>query len=101
MMDRMTSNLKLTPKQKAETQAIARDAQTKMQDIRNDSSLSREQRREKMRAARNESMQKLYNTLTPEQREEMGKRRDGNGWRAERGGFKGRRGGPGGPPKGR
>ncbi len=101
MMERMTGELNLTPAQKAQTQAIARETDTKMQAVMSDTTLSREERHAKRRAVFNSSVQKLLGTLTPEQRELVGKRRDGSGWRSERGGRKGPPPGgrPGGPPR--
>lgn len=94
---RMTQNLNLTPEQKAVVEDAVADATAKAQAIRNNKFLSGEQRREQMRQARNEAVQRVVGVLTPEQKEEIGRRRSGSGWRPEGRGGRGRR--PATPPQ--
>ena len=94
----MGQGLNLTPQQKAQMTGIATDMQKQMQTTFQNPGMSREQRMQQMRQARNQSVQKMIATLTPEQKEQMGKRRNGEGWRPEGRGGRGRR--PGGPPPG-
>lgn len=99
-MAAMTAGLNLTPAQQKQVQALEAESRTQMQALRADTSMTREQRFARMRQLRNQQVQKLMQTLTPEQREEVGKRRNGEGWRTEGRGRRGRPGGsrgPGGP----
>src|SRR5690242_16678896 len=51
-LDRMTEELKLTDDQKPKVKAVLEETTNKMKDLRNDNNLSRDQRREKFEAAR-------------------------------------------------
>jgi Spy/CpxP family protein refolding chaperone len=82
---RMTKQLKLTDDQQAKIKPILEEQHQKMMDLRQDTSMSREDRFAKFREVRQESMEKIKPILTPEQQktwEEMRQRR------------RGRRGGP-------
>jgi protein CpxP len=59
--------LTLTDAQKPKVKAALEDTQKKMQEIMADSSVSREDRRDKMQTARTEEGKKMKEILTPEQ----------------------------------
>lgn len=68
-MERLTTELSLTDAQKPKVKAVLEDSQKKFQELRGDSSLSQEQRREKMTAIREDESKALKPILTPEQME--------------------------------
>jgi Spy/CpxP family protein refolding chaperone len=68
-MERLTTELSLTDAQKPKVKAVLEETQKKMGEIRGDSSLSQEQRREKFTAIREEETKALKPILTPEQME--------------------------------
>jgi Spy/CpxP family protein refolding chaperone len=83
---RVAAELKLTDEQKPKFEAVMKEAGEKRRALRDETSLTPEQRREKMMAIQEEVKTKLKAILTPEQMtkwEEMAKQRP--------------RGGPGGP----
>jgi Spy/CpxP family protein refolding chaperone len=59
--------LNLTPEQTAKLQTIVRQRMEKMRALRQDTSLSSEERREKLQAGREELLAEVKNVLTPEQ----------------------------------
>ena len=68
-MERLTTELSLTDAQKPKVKAVLEDTQKKMRELRDDSSLSQDQRREKFTALREEESKALKPILTPEQME--------------------------------
>ena len=66
-VDRMNTELNLTADQKTKVTALFEDSQKKMRELRQDTSLSQEDRREKMRGMREAEDKKLKEILTPEQ----------------------------------
>ena len=92
-MERMTEQLKLTDAQKPKVKAVLEATSKKMQDLRGDSSVPREERREKMQAIMSQEDKSLKEILTPDQystyekmRSEMrggGKKKDGESKKAE------------------
>jgi Spy/CpxP family protein refolding chaperone len=68
-MERLTTELSLTDAQKPKVKAVLEDTQKKMRELRDDSSLSQEQRREKFTALREDESKALKPILTPEQME--------------------------------
>src|SRR5882672_4588806 len=66
-MERMTEELKLTDEQKPKVKAVLEDSQKKQQELFSDSSVSREDRREKMRGIRDNEDKKLKEILTADQ----------------------------------
>ncbi len=67
MADRMAEHLGLTPEQQAKVQAIHQAERTQAEAIRNDASLSREQKQEKRKALRESTVQQVDGVLTPAQ----------------------------------
>ena len=64
-------SLNLTDEQKAKVKDIFADAKTKHQAVSNDTSLSDEQKKAKMKELHNATMAKLNELLTPEQQTEL------------------------------
>ena len=64
---RMTKQLKLTDEQQAKIKPIIEEQHQKMMDLRQDTSMSREDRFAKFREVRQESLEKIKPILTPEQ----------------------------------
>src|SRR5262249_34278043 len=89
-LDKMSEELKLTDDQKPKVKAVMEDAGKKMQEIRSDSSLDRDKRREKFEEMRKEETKKMKEILTPDQYTKWEKMREQ--MRPGRG-----PGGPGGP----
>jgi periplasmic protein CpxP/Spy len=74
MHDRLqdtVNQLNLNDEQKTSLKGVFADSKTKRESIMNDSSLSQDQRHEKMKALHQDTMSKVNNILTPEQREEL------------------------------
>jgi Spy/CpxP family protein refolding chaperone len=74
-LDRMTEELKLTDDQKPKVKTVLEDGAKKRQEMFSDSSVPREQRREKMQAIMDDESKKLKAILTPEQNEKWEKMR--------------------------
>ena len=72
-VDRMNTELNLTADQKTKVTALFEDTQKKMRELRQDTSLSQEDRREKVRGMREAEDKKLKEILTPEQWEKWQK----------------------------
>jgi len=66
-LDRMDRELKLTEAQKPKVKAVLEAENQKARELRNDTSLTKEARREKMQAVVQEGSLKLKGILTPEQ----------------------------------
>ena len=75
-MEQMTEQLKLTDDQKPKVKEVLEGGQKKMAELRNDSSLSADDRREKMASIRTDEDKKLKAILTPEQQEKWQKMRE-------------------------
>ncbi|HTL55142.1 MAG TPA: Spy/CpxP family protein refolding chaperone [Candidatus Limnocylindrales bacterium] len=75
-VDRMASELNLTPEQKTKVTALFEQESKKRQELRADTTLSREEKREKGRAMMAEQEKKLKAILTPEQTEKWQKMRE-------------------------
>jgi len=75
-MERMTEELKLTDEQKPKVKAVLEDSQKKQQELFSDSSVSREDRREKMRGIRDNEDKKLKEILTADQNSKLEKMRE-------------------------
>jgi Spy/CpxP family protein refolding chaperone len=67
-LEELTKELKLTPDQRAKIQKIQEAMAPRLRAIRNDASLSQEQRRGKMAPVRQETDAKIKQVLTPEQK---------------------------------
>ena len=74
-VDRMNTALNLTADQKTKVTALFEDSQKKMRELRQDTSLSQEDRRDKMRSMREAEDKKLKEILTPDQWEKWQKER--------------------------
>ncbi len=66
-MQETARELNLTPEQTAKLQTIVRERMEKMRALRQDTSLSAEERREKFQAGREELLAEVKKVLTPEQ----------------------------------
>jgi len=90
-VDRMSTELNLTDAQKTKVTKLFEAQMTKMRELRSDTDLSQEQRREKMRTMREDNDKKLKEILTPEQwqkyeknrQEMMRNRKGGKGKKSE------------------
>lgn len=74
MHDRLedaVKQLNLNDEQKTSLKGVFAESKTKRESIMNDSSLSQDQRHDKMKALHQDTMSKVNNILTPEQREEL------------------------------
>lgn len=74
--ERMEKDLNLTADQKTKVQAVFEANAKKYQELREDSSMSREDRRAKMTAIREEENKKLKGILKPDQWEKYQKQMD-------------------------
>lgn len=74
-IDRMATELKLTDEQKTKVTALFKADAEKRKEFRDDTALSREDRREKNQALMKEENKKLKEILTPEQFEKWEKMR--------------------------
>ena len=66
-VERMDSELKLSPEQKTKVTGLFEEETKKRQELRADTSLSREEKREKGQAMMAEQQKKLKTILTPDQ----------------------------------
>ena len=71
MMERMEKELNLTSAQKARIQTIMKESRTKSQKIRENQSLSPEQKRAQMKSNREATMKRVNTVLTPQQRQKL------------------------------
>ena len=85
-MQETAKELNLTDEQKQKLQTILSEQMGKLRDVRQDNSLSREEKMEKFKAAREEITAEVKKVLTPEQFEK---------WKAKQGPTAGAAGGPG------
>jgi protein CpxP len=83
--DRLSQELNLTPEQKTKVEGIFQEQRTQMMALRQDSSVSQDDRREKMEKIRETTHNKIRDVLTSEQKEKFDKMGQGRG--------------PGGPPQ--
>ncbi|MFO1500903.1 MAG: hypothetical protein U1G07_21365 [Verrucomicrobiota bacterium] len=77
--DRIAERLKLSDEQKTKLQPIFREEMTKLRDLRQDTALTAEQRREKVRTIREEYFGKMKPILTTEQADQLKKMREQQG----------------------
>lgn len=91
----MKADLALTDEQSKQLEAVFEEQRPAMQALRDDESLSREDRREKMREIRQSADAKIAAILTPEQNAKWEEQRAN---RQREGGPGGGPGGPGGKP---
>ena len=75
-MAMLAEKLGLTDAQKAQFQQIGRDMRKQGMAIRQDSSLSDDQKREKMQELRKQSHKQMFGVLTPEQKEKLKQMRE-------------------------
>ena len=75
-MAMLAQKLNLTDAQKEQFQQIGRDMRKQGMAIRQDSSLSSDQKKEKMLALRNQAHQQMFSVLTPEQKEQLKQMRE-------------------------
>lgn len=87
------ARLGLSADQQAKLQAIHQGTKSQIDAVRNDSSLTREQRQAKIKSIFDSTRQQTLGILTPEQQQKFGEGRRGGPGRF---GPRGRRGGPGG-----
>ncbi|MHC1763501.1 MAG: hypothetical protein AB9869_04225 [Verrucomicrobiia bacterium] len=83
--NRMAEQLKLTDEQKAKLQPIFREEMTKLRELRQDTSLTREQRTEKTRTIREQYLAKMKPELKAEQFEQLKKMRETQATRGPQG----------------
>jgi periplasmic protein CpxP/Spy len=84
----LTKQLKLTPDQQAKVHGILQEEQTSIENLRQDSSLSQQDRRANMTQIRNTANDQIRALLTGDQREkweEIQKSREQRGWGHHRG----------------
>ncbi len=74
--EKMWDNLNLTQDQKDKLKQYREDNMKKMEEIRNNSSLSEDQKQEKMKALREEGRKNTESILTDEQKKKMKEMRD-------------------------
>ncbi len=84
--DRLAEQLNLTSEQKTKVDAILQDQRSQMMALRQDSSMSQEDRRDKMQGIQKTTHSKIRDLLTDEQKEKFDQMPQGRG--------------PGGPPQG-
>ncbi len=70
-LDHMSRQLNLTDEQKAKLKPVLEDEMKQMQAVRQDSSLSRDQRREKMMQIHQSTKPQIEAVLTPEQKDKL------------------------------
>ena len=75
-LEQLDKQLQLTADQKTKLKTYFEGERKKMQDMRADTSLTREQRQEKMRAVREDLNKEMKSVLTPEQFTKWEKERD-------------------------
>jgi len=75
-MATLAQKLNLTDAQKEQFQQIGRDMRKQGMAIRQDSSLTDDQRKERMQALRKQSHQQMFGVLTPEQKEQLKQMRE-------------------------
>ncbi len=83
--ERVAERLKLTDEQKTKLQPIYQEEISKLRDLRQDTALTAEQRRDKVRELREQYLAKMKPILTTEQFEELKKSREGGMGRGPRG----------------
>jgi Spy/CpxP family protein refolding chaperone len=81
----MAERLKLTDDQKAKLRPIYQEEMTKTREVRQDTSLTTEQRRDKMRDLRQEYLGKMKPILTADQYDDLKKMREQGAGRGPRG----------------
>ena len=69
----MAKALGLTDEQKKQMEQLHQDQKARLDALRNDTSLTQDQKREQMRAIRQEAHTRMNSILTPEQQEKMRK----------------------------
>jgi Spy/CpxP family protein refolding chaperone len=82
---RIADQLKLTDEQKTKLQPIFQEEATKLRDVRQDTNLSAEQKRDKSREIRDQYNAKIKPVLTADQYDQFKKLRQGGGGRPPRG----------------
>ena len=75
-MAMLAQKLNLTEAQKEQFQQIGQDMRKQGMAIRQDSSLTDDQKKEKMLALRKQSHQQMFGVLTPEQKEQLKQMRE-------------------------
>jgi periplasmic protein CpxP/Spy len=70
-IDRLSQRLNLTDEQKSKLLPILQNQQSQMQSLRQDSSLTPEQRQEKAKQIRSETHKQVFSVLTPEQQKQL------------------------------
>ena len=75
-LEQLDKQLQLTADQKTKLKAYFDGERKKMQDMRADTSLTREQRQEKMKAVRDDLSKEMKSVLTPDQFTKWEKERD-------------------------
>jgi periplasmic protein CpxP/Spy len=75
-LEKMSTDLNLTDAQKPKVKAVLEDQQKKMQELRADTSLDQQARREKMTSIMEDTNKKIKEILTPEQQEKWTKMQD-------------------------
>jgi periplasmic protein CpxP/Spy len=94
-IDRLAEQLKLTDEQKTKLQAVLREEATKMRELRQDTDLTAEQRRERVQKLREQTLAKVKPILPEDKFEQYKKLREQAAARGPRGeGGQERRGGP-------
>jgi periplasmic protein CpxP/Spy len=77
--DRLAEQLNLTPDQKTKVDAVLQDQRSQMMALRQDSSMSQEDRRDKMQGIQKTTHGKIRDLLTDEQKEKFDKMPQGRG----------------------
>ncbi len=84
--DRDRADLNLTPEQKAQLKSIQQSERDQLMALRNDQTLTEEQKRAKAQSVRQASRQQLLGILTPQQQQALKNNRHERGGRGDRGG---------------
>jgi len=72
-VERLSKDLNLTDEQKTKVTALLQEENTKMRDLRGDTSLDQQQRADKRRELRQDTVKKMKETLKPDQFEKYQK----------------------------
>src|SRR5215467_7006684 len=75
-MEMLAKKLNLTDAQRQQFREIGQHARQQVMSIRNDSSLTDAQKKEKVQALRKQSHQEMFGVLTPEQKEQLKQMRE-------------------------
>lgn len=75
-MEMLARKLNLTDAQRQQFREISQRSRQQVMSIRNDSSLTDDQKKDKLQALRKQSHQEMFGVLTPEQKEQLKQMRE-------------------------